>query len=600
MFFTNSIMKKSIFLVLIVFLLTVMVGCDTDTQYSLTIEIEEGEGTVTPFVNATEPYDEGTQVTIKARPDEGWEFDEWIGEVKEASNPETTVIMNKDQIVKARFKEGVYSTLKEVKSFEEIEVPYSTDLKKLKDILPSQVTVEVVTDCENNIEETIVLEWDFKNYDGDKPDTYVIEGNFSLPYYISNPKEIDLKVEMWVTVKNPVVTNIEWSDVYLEVDFGTEKDKIGLANEIRITASDNIVHTIGELNWEIVDYDPNVAGKYEAIGSFELPYGIDKPEEEMDLEVKATIIVAFAGGDGSEESPYLVSTATQLNRMREHLDSRFKQVEDIDLSEYSEGEGWQPIGDAESPFTGSYDGYGKTISELYINRDENYVALFGFVDVDVENAVLKNINLKAIDVRGNNYVGGLVGFGNVAIENVHVEGTISGKNYVGGLLGRIVNRDVYYCYFEGNITAQENVGGLAGKNRGKISNSYSTGKVDGENNVGGLVGENSRNISNSHSTATVIGIDNVGGLVGENSNEIINSYSTGKVDGENNVGGLVGENDYGEITNSYYDEETSNQNDTGKGEPKTTEDMMQEATFDGWDFENVWIIEEDSYPQLRN
>ncbi|MEJ6951920.1 GLUG motif-containing protein [Natronospora cellulosivora (SeqCode)] len=99
--------------------------------------------------------------------------------------------------------------------------------------------------------------------------------------------------------------------------------------------------------------------------------------------------------------------------------------------------------------------------------------------------------------------------------------------------------------------------------------------VDGENNVGGLVGENSRNISYS--------------------------YSTGSVNGENNVGGLVGYNRYNSpIINSYYDEYTTNQNDTGKGEPKTTEDMMQEATFDGWDFENVWMIEEDSYPQLRN
>ncbi|MEJ6951922.1 GLUG motif-containing protein, partial [Natronospora cellulosivora (SeqCode)] len=511
--FLSDIIKKPILIVLFLLLLFILAACDSEsylqTKYSLTIEIEEGEGTVTPFANATEPYNEGTQVTIKARPDEGWVFDEWIGDVKDPYNPETTVIMNKKQIVKARFKEGVYSTLKEVKSFEEIEVPYSTDLKKLKDILPSQVTVEVVTDCENNIEETIVLEWDFKNYDGDKPDTYVIEGNFSLPYYISNPKEIDLKVEMWVTVKNPVVTNIEWSDVYLEVDFGTEKDKIGLANEIRITASDNIVHTIGELNWEIVDYDPNVAGKYEAIGSFELPYGIDKPEEEMDLEVKATIIVAFAGGDGSEESPYLVSTATQLNRMREHLESHFKQVEDINLSEYSEGEGWQPIGNLDAPFQGSYDGGNYAITNLKIDREnEDYVALFGFVNVDVENAVLKNINLEGIDVRGNNYVGGLVGFScNINVEDVYVEGNVGGENYAGGIVGItdtvVIKNSMSYV----DVSGSSNVGGLAGYNTADINNSYATGSVSGTENIGGLVGSNTADINNSYATGSVSGTE---------------------------------------------------------------------------------------------
>ncbi|MEJ6951921.1 GLUG motif-containing protein, partial [Natronospora cellulosivora (SeqCode)] len=126
--------------------------------------------------------------------------------------------------------------------------------------------------------------------------------------------------------------------------------------------------------------------------------------------------------------------------------------------------------------------------------------------------------------------------------------------------------------------------------------------VSGTENIGGLVGSNTADISNSYATGTVNGTDTVGGLVGENFGKIKYSYSIGEVIGEEDTGGLVGVHklSLNRITNSYYDEETSNQNDTGKGEPKTTEDMMQEATFDGWDFENVWIIEEDSYPQLRN
>jgi hypothetical protein len=46
--------------------------------------------------------------------------------------------------------------------------------------------------------------------------------------------------------------------------------------------------------------------------------------------------------------------------------------------------------------------------------------------------------------------------------------------------------------------------------------------------------------------------------------------------------------------------ELSGQSDTGKGMPKATKEMMQRETFEGWDFENVWTIEEgETYPQLR-
>lgn len=49
----------------------------------------------------------------------------------------------------------------------------------------------------------------------------------------------------------------------------------------------------------------------------------------------------FAGGEGTEASPYVIETAAQLDSVREHLSAHFILMADIDLSAY---ESWAPIG----------------------------------------------------------------------------------------------------------------------------------------------------------------------------------------------------------------------------------------------------------------
>jgi hypothetical protein len=53
----------------------------------------------------------------------------------------------------------------------------------------------------------------------------------------------------------------------------------------------------------------------------------------------------FAGGKGTEEEPYLVSNAAQLNNVRYYLTKAFRQTADIDLgvSPWNDGIGWDPI-----------------------------------------------------------------------------------------------------------------------------------------------------------------------------------------------------------------------------------------------------------------
>lgn len=61
--------------------------------------------------------------------------------------------------------------------------------------------------------------------------------------------------------------------------------------------------------------------------------------------------------------------------------------------------------------------------------------------------------------------------------------------------------------------------------------------------------------------------------------------------------GLVG---FGSsIINSYYDLETTGQNKGVDASPKTTAEMQDIATYEGWDFDLVWEIGEDAYPNLR-
>jgi prepilin-type N-terminal cleavage/methylation domain-containing protein len=295
-----------------------------------------------------------------------------------------------------------------------------------------------------------------------------------------------------------------------------------------------------------------------------------------------------------------------------NMDSKYIQMSHIDLSGYADGEGWEPIGDdMDNMFAGSFDGNGLTISNLTINRPADYQGLFGCMD---SGAKLSNISLEFVNVKGNQYVGGLVGYNHGTITSSYSTASVEGDRHVGGLVGWNWGGVIASSYSTGSVKGTlllddfdfNNVGGLVGRNNGEITSSYSTASVEGDQwHVGGLVGMNSDGgrVISSYSTGSVKGDNNyVGGLVGYNYGKIASSYSTGFVEGDWYVGGLVGWNyeDKGEIASSYWDTETSGQSESaGGGEGKTTAEMKQQATFEGWDFGIVWGIDEgNSYPYL--
>src|SRR5690554_6287350 len=82
----------------------------------------------------------------------------------------------------------------------------------------------------------------------------------------------------------------------------------------------------------------------------------------------------FAGGNGTQQDPWQISTATHLNNIRnylgtEHANKHFIQTQDIDLGvhPWNQNEGWIPIGNEENPFTGNYDGSFSLITNMTID-----------------------------------------------------------------------------------------------------------------------------------------------------------------------------------------------------------------------------------------
>jgi hypothetical protein len=278
----------------------------------------------------------------------------------------------------------------------------------------------------------------------------------------------------------------------------------------------------------------------------------------------------IAGMVGCGPLPIAIHDWYDLNAVRDNLGGGYILMNDLDFTTagYEElasptanqGKGWEPIGalydPSTDPFTGSFDGQGYEIRDLFINRpDEHYVGLFGCVG---EGGRIEDIGVVNADVTGFSSVGGLVGENDGTVSNSYSTGSVTG-GYVGGLVGKN-DGTVSDSYSTGSVTGDYVVGGLVGGNgissHGTVSNSYSTGSVTGGDHVGGLVGENWGTVSNSYSTSGVTGNNLVGGLVGYNvggvsSSLVSNSYATGGVIGSYGVGGLVGGNDGSTVSDSY-------------------------------------------------
>lgn len=334
-------------------------------------------------------------------------------------------------------------------------------------------------------------------------------------------------------------------------------------------------------------------------------------------------LFAFSGaGSGTSDSPYLVSTASQFDEVRNNLTAYYRQTADIDLSAYSN---WSKIGSSPTvAFSGTYDGNGHIITGLTItSTTSQYNGLFGVIK---STGTIMNLGITGANISGSVlYLGILAGYNfGGTIQNCFSSGTVStSSNYAGGLIGVSVGTESK-CYSTANVTAtgtsSSYIGGLigAGQNStGSISECYSTGNVSNSNTAntssytGGFIGVTSHTISDCYSTGSVISSSGrTGGFIGgtyTGTPTINNCYSTGFVSGTTR-GGFVGYGAVGTFSNCFFDRETAGTSAAdGDGAPpagitsRTTMEMMASSTYTiaGWDFFNIWETVGVNYPRLR-
>lgn len=287
----------------------------------------------------------------------------------------------------------------------------------------------------------------------------------------------------------------------------------------------------------------------------------------------------FEAGNGTETEPYIIATAAQLDEVRNFPSACFELSKDIDLSSYlnSNSSGWTPIKD----FAGKFDGKKHTIKGLWISLSSiDKVGLFAKIQGSSDNKIasVSNlfVNISKKGITGGSQVGGICGslsYGN--IENCMVTGDISGYQYVGGIVGYVeyceVASNISQCASSGNIIATDGgVGGILGYRYGSysIENCYSIANVKAEGSY----------------SSSVYGI----GCSAKN------CYFAGTISGTGDVYPIGVYN-----TNSYYDSEKTKI--SWKTGALTTKQMKQQASFQGWDFDNIWTIQEGvDYPKLRS
>ena len=249
---------------------------------------------------------------------------------------------------------------------------------------------------------------------------------------------------------------------------------------------------------------------------------------------------SYAGGDGTKESPFLISNAAELAKLAQDVNTEkdfslgryFRLTQDIvvntgvmatDLTRLQDYTSRPPfpetpaIGNFSSEtdytaFQGVFDGDGHTIRGIYMtaNQSVNYLALFRVI----ENAEIRNLSI--------------------------IDEFVYAGAYLGGIVGRAINSRIINCH----VTASHvfgwgsNSGGIVAQAMGttKIQNCYYWGQLNGKNDMGGIVGRigngdvNAVIVENCYTTATITNRlkENKGGVTATNSEGSIvrNCYFT--------------------------------------------------------------------------
>ena len=257
-----------------------------------------------------------------------------------------------------------------------------------------------------------------------------------------------------------------------------------------------------------------------------------------------------ANGNGDVDTPYIITKAEELAWFRNQVNGGKNKicakiadnVEVIDLKDFCHAEdvsqnlkelSWVPIGTANKPYKGTFDGNNKTITNLYIKTAHNNVGFFCMImgatiqDLIFDNAKVENgsttytkalctgilaggsdagtnppSHIKGIKttknctVIGQNDTGGIVGNAcNINIENCENRSSVKGESYVGGIAGNYYYKNIKRCTNYGTVETVKNdsqrTGGIIGYANGtSIEDCANYGKLTSKGwYYGGIAGE---------------------------------------------------------------------------------------------------------------
>ena len=282
----------------------------------------------------------------------------------------------------------------------------------------------------------------------------------------------------------------------------------------------------------------------------------------------------YLEGSGTESDPFLIRNLEDLLYMQACVNATegtiksadgtevtansayYSLLNNIDLSPICSeelGKSWDPIGDCGTDenwiFTGTFNGNGNAILNLYIDSDKSYRGFFGRAksnDWPYKGSIL-NLSVEGT-VRGSNNRIALVAGEAYQVSNCVTNGSVestSGRTYVAGVVaaGYIVSECVNYA----SISGGTDTGGITGSASYIVSGCVNEGTITSIGSyVGGIIGyTNAGYLYNCRNTADITANGTyVGGITGYNrqGSKVGNCINSGNVSsGQGKVGGISGE-----------------------------------------------------------
>lgn len=269
----------------------------------------------------------------------------------------------------------------------------------------------------------------------------------------------------------------------------------------------------------------------------------------------ATLDSTF-GGLGTEAYPYTIYTTTQFNYLSQQVlsgktyEGVYFKLQD-NLTDVK-----QRVGSPSYVFAGNFDGNGKkitaniAISSSAATADKPYVGLFAF-----NYGVIENLTVDGTITGTNNssigYIGGIAGSNAGIIRNCVNYATVSGYFLVGGIAG--INEKIS----ANTLCTKPTIDGC--KNYGTVSTTVTkaatlalASKATATSAIGGIVGKCGQNctVTNSENHGNVTGgggtknnslaYIGIGGIVGSNCGTVSTCTNTATVSAYYNVGQIEG------------------------------------------------------------